>query len=312
MVAVPSYVADAAKRGLELLEFAGDGLRDQTVREARAMARGNVTPDKVRRMAAWFARHKPDLDSPRADAYLRGESERPTPGQVAWLLWGGPIGRDRMRAMEWAERKRDQLIEEGELEKATARQIRVGVAVQYPVPKPPDPTTFATGIVEEVARNGEVTLNGQKKQASPEDPVAFVRIYARLDDDMFQRTDRVVLRNASELRVVASIEDKIKKQVSARARRNLQSKVDEHNDKYGQTKGKKVTLSMLEQVFERGVGAYQTNPGSVRPTVTSAEQWAYARVNTFLTAVRTGKFPRTAFDTDLLPEGHPLSSKNKD
>lgn len=317
MVAVPSYVADAAKRGLDLLEFAGDGLRDRTVREARAMARGNVTPDKVRRMAAWFARHKSDLDSPRADAYLRGETERPTPGQVAWLLWGGPIGRDRMRAMEWAERKRDQLIEEGELDKATAGQIRVGGSVQYPVPKPPDPTTYATGIVEEIARDGEITLNGQKKTATRQDPVAFVRVYARLDDDTFQRTDRVVLRNASELRIVASIDDKIKKaeattakEVSAKVKETLRTKVEDHNDK-NTGKGKQVTLRMLEAVYERGIGAYETNPGSVRPTVTSAEQWAYGRVNAFLTAVRTGKFPRTAFDRDLLPEGHPLSTKNK-
>lgn len=115
MVAVPAFVASNARRGLDLLEFAGDGLRDRTVTEARSMARGNVSADKVKRMAAWFARHRPDLDSPRATAYLRGESERPTPGQVAWLLWGGSLGQDKMRAHAWAERKRDQLIEQGEL-----------------------------------------------------------------------------------------------------------------------------------------------------------------------------------------------------
>jgi hypothetical protein len=73
------------------------------------MAGGNVSEDKVTRMAAWFARHRPDLDSPKAGEYLRGDSERPTPGQVAWLLWGGSLGRDRMAAMNWAERTRDRL-----------------------------------------------------------------------------------------------------------------------------------------------------------------------------------------------------------
>lgn len=115
MVAVPDFVSANAKRGLDLLEFAGGGLRDRTVREAREMARGSVTPDKVMRMAAWFARHLVDLDSPRAKAYLSGERERPTPGQVAWLLWGGSLGSDKLRAKEWADRKRDQLIEQGEL-----------------------------------------------------------------------------------------------------------------------------------------------------------------------------------------------------
>ena len=47
---------------------------------------------------------------------------------------------------------------------------------------------------------------------------------------------------------------------------------------------------MLSAVFERGVGAYNTNPGSVRPSVTGPEQWAYARVNAFLFAVRTGRY----------------------
>jgi hypothetical protein len=37
-------------------------------------------------------------------------------------------------------------------------------------------------------------------------------------------------------------------------------------------------LSGLRTIFNKGVGAYFTNPESVRPTVTSPEQWAQARV----------------------------------
>jgi hypothetical protein len=65
---------------------------------------------------------------------------------------------------------------------------------------------------------------------------------------------------------------------------------------------------MLAAVFRRGVGAYRTNPASVRGNVSSATQWGVARVNAFLKGLK-GKFPRTAFDQDLLPSGHPLSSK---
>ena len=64
----------------------------------------------------------------------------------------------------------------------------------------------------------------------------------------------------------------------------------------------------LKQSFA-GVGAYRTNPQSVRPNVQSEEQWAYARVNVFLAAVRTGRFKSGKFDLDLLPKGHPLRSK---
>lgn len=48
-------------------------------------------------------------------------------------------------------------------------------------------------------------------------------------------------------------------------------------------------LSGLETIFNKGVGAYYTNPESVRPTVKSPEQWAKARV---YSAVMGGKAKR--------------------
>jgi len=42
----------------------------------------------------------------------------------------------------------------------------------------------------------------------------------------------------------------------------------------------------LDVIFRKGVGAYKTNPASVRPSVKSPEQWAYARV---YSAVMGGK-----------------------
>jgi len=96
--------------------------------------------------------------------------------------------------------------------------------------------------------------------------------------------------------------------ISAKVKKTLQKKVKDHNEKHGDKKGKRVTLRMLSAVFRRGVGAYNTNPQSVRPSVTSSDQWALARVNVFLGAVRTGRFKRGKFDRDLLPEGHPLKT----
>ena len=37
-------------------------------------------------------------------------------------------------------------------------------------------------------------------------------------------------------------------------------------------------LSGIKTIFEKGKGAYKSNPQSVRPNVKSPEQWAYARV----------------------------------
>ena len=105
-----------------------------------------------------------------------------------------------------------------------------------------------------------------------------------------------------------SQEDIEEKQLTAAVKEGLKNKVKDHNEKHGDKKGKKVNLRMLGAVFRRGIGAYRTNPGSVRPNVRSEEQWAYARVNAFLFAVRTGKFRSGQFDRDLLPSGHPLKT----
>jgi len=102
-----------------------------------------------------------------------------------------------------------------------------------------------------------------------------------------------------------------KKKLTGAVKEGLKEKVKEHNEKYGDSKTKRVTLGMLEKVFNRGVGAYRTNPQSVRPSVRSPEQWAYARVNSFLYALRNGKFRGGKHDTDVFPEGHPLRSKEK-
>lgn len=89
----------------------------------------------------------------------------------------------------------------------------------------------------------------------------------------------------------------------------LKNKVEEHNEKVGDVASKRTNLRTLTAVFERGVGAYKNNPQSVRPNVQSPEQWAYARVNSFLYVLRNGKFRSGKHDTDLLPSGHAMSSK---
>ena len=102
------------------------------------------------------------------------------------------------------------------------------------------------------------------------------------------------------------------KKLTGRARETIKNKIKEHNDKHGDKRGKRVNMRMLEQVFRRGVGAYRGNPESVRRGVMGPDQWAIARVNAFLYAVRTGRFRSGQFDRDLLPEGHPLkTSKDK-
>ena len=97
--------------------------------------------------------------------------------------------------------------------------------------------------------------------------------------------------------------------VSEKVKETLRNKVKDHNDKVGDKPSKRANLRMLIASFRRGVGAYNTNPQSVRPNVTGPNQWAFARVNSLLFALRTGRFQGGKHDTDLLPKGHPLSTK---
>ena len=91
----------------------------------------------------------------------------------------------------------------------------------------------------------------------------------------------------------------------------IKNKVKEHNDEVGDVKSKRTSVGTLSKVYERGIGAYKSNPSSVRPSVSSPEQWAAARVNSYLFVLKNGKYKGGKHDTDLLPSGHPLSTKNK-
>jgi hypothetical protein len=48
-------------------------------------------------------------------------------------------------------------------------------------------------------------------------------------------------------------------------------------------------VAALKEVYDRGMGAYNSNPQSVRPQVKSAQQWAFARVYSFVMK-RSGTF----------------------
>ena len=101
------------------------------------------------------------------------------------------------------------------------------------------------------------------------------------------------------------------RQISEQTEKALQNKVKEHNEEVNNAASKRTTLGTLKKVYERGIGAYNTNPASVRPNVSSPAQWAMSRVNSFLFVLRNGRFQGGKHDTDLLPESHPLSSKEE-
>ena len=57
---------------------------------------------------------------------------------------------------------------------------------------------------------------------------------------------------------------------------------NEPNSKKDISKLTGIPMKILDEVFDRGVGAFKTNPESVRKTVKSPEQWAMGRVYSFV------------------------------
>jgi len=82
--------------------------------------------------------------------------------------------------------------------------------------------------------------------------------------------------------------------------------MENHNKKHDAA-SKRATLSALKAVYRRGAGAFST---SHRPGMTRG-QWAMARVNAYLYLLRNGRPSNSKYttDNDLLPKGHPRSSK---
>ena len=94
---------------------------------------------------------------------------------------------------------------------------------------------------------------------------------------------------------------------SKKVTKALENKVEEHNEKHGDTKSKKTNLRTLKAVYRRGAGAFST---SHRPDQ-NRNSWSMARVNAFLYLLRNGRPKNKKYvqDNDLLPAAHKRSSK---
>ena len=110
-IKVPDYMQSNAQRGLDNLDRAGDGLVEKTITEARALARGSITEDKLRRLSAWIKRHRGDLQS---EQVKDGEISA---GVVAHWLWGSGSAEVSVESMlegadrtsDWADREISKL-----------------------------------------------------------------------------------------------------------------------------------------------------------------------------------------------------------
>lgn len=95
-------MASAARRALKWKEEGKRG--GTTVGLARAnqlVKKESLSASTVMRMHSFFSRHAVDK---KAKGFNSGEEGFPSPGRVAWDLWGGDAG------ASWSKQKRDQIM----------------------------------------------------------------------------------------------------------------------------------------------------------------------------------------------------------
>ena len=290
------------RRAIKGLEWRREFKRGGTlvgVRRANQLAkRQELSPDVVKRMRSFHARHAVDLEVPKNKLGNESAEGYPGAGLIASMLWGYLEGRD------FAERKVKQMEKIDERQRQEYSGFQVGDFVNWRTAK-----GMFLGRIVSIRTEGETQVGQEKIEATIDDPVARIRVYV-LTDGNYEESDRVVAFPLSRLK--PAIEPHQRQIQNQAIRKALQNKLEEHREKVGDDPRKRTTLRTLEIVFERGVAAYKTTPSSVRPNIGNAESWAYARVNSFLYVLRNLRFRGGKHDTDLLPEAHPLSTKGKD
>lgn len=103
-----SGMAAAARRALKWKdEGHRGGTRVGLARANQLVRRENLTESTVLRMHSFFSRHAVDK---QATGFNSGEEGFPSPGRVAWDLWGGDAGES------WSKAKRDQIMRRRESE----------------------------------------------------------------------------------------------------------------------------------------------------------------------------------------------------
>ena len=291
-MAIPNKgMKEDAQRALDWRkEFGRGGTRIGVTRANQIVNGVDLSDRTIKRMYSYFSRHEVDK---KAEGFRPGEKGFPSNGRIAWGLWGGDAG------YSWSRKLVEQMKKEDE-RKLDARPYPNEHAARIEDPEQFDSfrrknNEFKTGIH---------VIHGIKDDERLIQSIRF-------DSDIYTVEEAKAWLERNDFEYI-KFEDAIEERaISEKTEEALKNKLTEHHEEVGDAKSKRTTLAVLKQVYERGIGAFNTNPGSVRPQVSNANQWAMARVNSFLYALRNGKYRSGKHDTDLLPKSHPLSSKEE-
>jgi hypothetical protein len=279
----PAGVKNNAKKGIELNKKVNNKCATQVGKiRARQLASGKgLTKSTIKRMYSYLS---------RAEEYY-DEGDTKACGTISYLLWGGLAGK------RWAKSKLDSIeasatIIDGRAaysSKEQAEKAAKDIGCEGYHTHDFEGETWYMPCEEhnlaKVGKRGGITK-------SPKAP----------------KSDTPNKNPKGKGSAKGNAKGKTGAKVTAKDRATLQKKSDDFNEKYKKKLGYGVTVGSLASVYQRGLGAFNT---SHSPNVSSASQWGFARVNAFLYLVKNGRPQNAKYtqDYDLLPKGHPKSSK---
>lgn len=136
-------MVEEANRGLEWRRKYNRGGTEVGVARARDISnRKELSPDTVRRMVSFFARHEVDKSG---QGFSPSEQGFPSAGRIAWALWGGDAGQT------WANRKAKEL-DRAEM----GRPLSVEDALETPRER-------RSRVMENLLKRNETLLEVRKK-----------------------------------------------------------------------------------------------------------------------------------------------------
>jgi len=131
----------------------------------------SLSDDTVKRMYSFFSRHEVDK---KATGFNSGEEGYPSPGRVAWDLWGGDAGYAFARSKVKHTIKKMIMEEIEDLVKGSDKKIKVGQMVSWG-----SSGGKATGKVVKIKRKGTIKVPDSSFTitGTEDNPAVLIRIY---------------------------------------------------------------------------------------------------------------------------------------
>lgn len=237
-------MASAAKRALEWrAEFKRGGTGVGVARARDIMNKKELSPSTVMRMKSFFARHEVDK---KASGFNQGEEGFPSPGRIAWDLWGGDGGKtwanakagqiERMRTEDsvkgpWVmgdfvynEPVVEVVVEDAYTPEKTyttpsTPAFAVGDFIAYRLDSNGNEVGVSSGslgeqddavemkegygVIDAMHSKGVVTHGiSCSVEGSEEDPATVFTVAKMNEDGLYDKTEEVLVKKASELRKI--------------------------------------------------------------------------------------------------------------